>query len=200
MDEHSHHRNLLRLTGDTERRAAETVRNLQGWEPAVREVRGWPSYVEEPLRALDHTARRLGVDKLLYKDESGRFGRELASFKALGAPYAVYSLLADVVEGKTGVRPTASQLRGGDFRAITERVTACVATDGNQGRGLAYGARTFGCRCVTYVHGHVSPGREEAMERLGAIVIRIDGEYEASVARARQDADINDWHFVSSTS
>lgn len=98
------------------------------------------------------------------------------------------------------VHPTSAQLRAGGFREITERITVCVATDGNQGRGLAYGARIFGCRCVIYIHGHVSPGRKEAMEKLGAIVIRIDGEYEASVARAKEDARINGWHFVSSTS
>lgn len=34
----------------------------------------------------------------------------------------------------------------------------------------------------------------------GAIVIRIDGEYEASVARAKEDARMNGWYFVSSTS
>jgi diaminopropionate ammonia-lyase len=195
-----HHHNSRRLTEAAERRAAEAVRNLQGWERAVEDVRGWPEYAEQPLRTLDRAAGRIGVDRLYYKDESQRFGRELGSFKALGAPYAVSRLLADVVEAETGVRPTASQLRNGEFREITERVTVCVATDGNQGRGLAYAARTFGCRCVTYIHGHVSPGRKEAMERLGAVVIRIDGEYEASVARAREDADVNDWHFVSSTS
>jgi diaminopropionate ammonia-lyase len=53
---------------------------------------------------------------------------------------------------------------------------------------------------VVYIHGHVSEGRKEAIERYGAIVIRIDGEYEQSVARAREDCRINGWHFVSSTS
>lgn len=38
------------------------------------------------------------------------------------------------------------------------------------------------------------------MKELGAIVIRIDGEYEASVARAKEDARMNGWYFVSSTS
>ncbi|WP_083860158.1 diaminopropionate ammonia-lyase [Bradyrhizobium diazoefficiens] len=142
----------------------------------------------------------LWIAKLLYKDESQRFGRELGSFKALGAPYTVSSLLRDEVERITGERPTTAELRTVKYRRITERVTVCVATDGNQGRGLAYGAREFGCRCVIYIHGHVSPGRKEAIERYGAIVIRIDGEYEASVARAREDARMNSWHFVSSTS
>lgn len=112
----------------------------------------------------------------------------------------MFAILRDFVEAKTSHRPSAQELRSGRFRDLTEQVTVCVATDGNQGRGLAYGARTFGCRCVTYLHSHVSPGRAEALRALGSIVIRINGEYEDSVARAREDATINDWHFVSRTS
>lgn len=197
---YAHHLNTRRLTAETAERAAEPVRNLQGWNEAVDEIHSWPEYEPQPLHVLDGAAAKLGLGKVYYKDESQRFGRELGSFKALGAPYTVARLLADEVERVTGTRPTHEQLRSGEFRAITERVTVCVATDGNQGRGLAYGARTFGCRCVDYIHDHVSPGRKEAMERLGAIVIRIDGEYEASVARAKEDARMNGWHFVSSTS
>jgi diaminopropionate ammonia-lyase len=180
--------------------AKAAVANLQGWDAAVAEVKEWPGYKPLPLWALDKTAAKLGLGKVYYKDESQRFGRELASFKALGAPYAVYMLLADAVGAKTGKRPTATQLRDREFAEITQRVTVCVATDGNQGRGLAHAAKVFGCRCVIYIHGHVSPGRKEAMESLGAIVIRIDGEYEASVKRAKEDGRINGWHFVSSTS
>jgi diaminopropionate ammonia-lyase len=53
---------------------------------------------------------------------------------------------------------------------------------------------------VDYIHSHVSPGRAEMIKDLGAVVIRIDGEYEASVERAKEDARMNGWHFVSSTS
>ncbi|MEY9178860.1 diaminopropionate ammonia-lyase [Bradyrhizobium sp. USDA 326] len=200
MTAYSHHHNSKRLTPLTEGSAAEATRNLQEWAGAVHEIRTWPEYAPQPLHSLDRTARELGVGRIFYKDESQRFGRELASFKALGAPYAIASLLRDEVERITGERPTTKELRKGKYRHITERVTVCVATDGNQGRGLAYGAREFGCRCVIYIHGHVSPGRKEAIEKYGAIVIRINGEYEASVARAKEDARMNGWHFVSSTS
>ena len=87
----------------------------------------------------------------------------------------------------------ADDLRSGTYADITGDVTVCVATDGNQGRGLAYGAQTFGCRCVTYAHRHVSDNRVRAMKDLGATVIRVDGEYGASVARAREDARMNGW-------
>ncbi|MDF2688148.1 MAG: Diaminopropionate ammonia-lyase [Microvirga sp.] len=195
-----HHFNTKRLTPETEKAAAVSAKNLSDWGPAVEEIHTWPEYEKQPLHILDRTADRVGVAKLYYKDESQRFGTELGSFKALGAPYSVAKLLADEVERQTGVRPTTDDLRSGKYREITERVTVCVATDGNQGRGLAFAAKTFGCRCVIYIHSHVSPGRKEAMERYGAIVIRLDGEYEASVARSKEDARMNGWHFCSSTS
>jgi hypothetical protein len=189
-----------RLSPVTAQPAQMCIANLGNWDAAVEEVRSWPEYRPEPLRALPNRARELGLAELHYKDESQRFGRELGSFKALGAPYAVFAILRDFVEAKTSHRPSAQELRSSRFRDLTDQVTVCVATDGNQGCGLAYGARTFGCRCVAYLHSHVSPGRAEAMRALGSIVIRINGEYEDSVARAREDAEINDWRFVSSTS
>ncbi|TAM51181.1 MAG: diaminopropionate ammonia-lyase [Paraburkholderia sp.] len=181
-------------------RASPAVKNLGEWRLAVKEIHGWPEYVAQPLHSLDNLATQMNVSKIYYKDESRRFGRGMGSFKALGAPYAVFRILADAVEKKTGTRPTSDDLRQGKYRDITERITVTVATDGNQGRGLAYAAKAFGCRCVIYIHEHVSQGRKDAMEVLGAIVIRIQGEYEACVARSRNDAKNNGWHFVSSTS
>ncbi|EJN39650.1 threonine dehydratase [Pseudomonas sp. GM84] len=198
--EYVHHRSSVNTLPEKRQDAQTAVDNLKHWQPAVAEVKQWPGYEVLPLWSLPHQAAQLGVGSIFYKDESQRFGRKLGSFKALGAPYTVFMLLADAVERATGNRPSAAQLRSGEFKAITERVTVCVATDGNQGRGLAHAAATFHCRCVVYIHGHVSPGRKEAMEAYGAIVIRIDGEYEASVKRAKEDGRMNGWHFVSSTS
>jgi len=198
--EYQHCKNVKRLDAVRSDRASRAVANLGEWRSAVEEIHGWPEYTIQPLHSLDHLATSLGVSKIYYKDESQRFGRRLGSFKALGAPYAVFCILATVVEKQTGTRPSSEDLRSGKYRAITERITVTVATDGNQGRGLAYAAKIFGCRCVIYIHGHVSEGRKEAIEALGAIVIRIEGEYEASVGRSRNDAKNNGWHFVSSTS
>ncbi|KXH61542.1 hypothetical protein CSAL01_08348 [Colletotrichum salicis] len=108
-------------------------------------------------------------------NESRRFGTDLGSFKALGAPFAVYRILADEVHRQTGAYPSSAELRTSKYHHITQQVTVCVATDGNQGRELAYGAKVFGCRCVDYIHGHGSPVRAKMMMDLGAIVIRIDG-------------------------
>ncbi|KAF5008131.1 hypothetical protein FDECE_5567 [Fusarium decemcellulare] len=195
-----HHYNTRRLDKAGESAAAVCVENLSKWADAVEEIRTWPEYEPQPLRSLPHQAKRMGIANLFFKDESNRFGTSLGSFKALGAPYAVFEILADEVFLHTGVRPTSAELRSGKHKDITNKITVCVATDGNQGRGLAYGAKIFGCRCVDYIHNHVSPGRAGMMRDLGAIVIRIDGEYEASVERAKEDARMNGWHFVSSTS
>ncbi|KAI0899102.1 tryptophan synthase beta subunit-like PLP-dependent enzyme [Annulohypoxylon nitens] len=200
MESVSHVSNRRRLSKNAESNAAACVRNLSSWDHAVEEIKAWPEYKPQPLHSLANSAKELRIASLLVKDESQRFGSSLGSFKALGAPFAVYKILADEVFAKTGVRPTSTQLRSGQYSEITERVTVCVATDGNQGRGLAYGAKIFGCRCVDYIHGHVSEGRADAMKDLGATVIRVDGEYELSVERAKEDARMNGWHFASSTS
>ncbi|KAI3573545.1 tryptophan synthase beta subunit-like PLP-dependent enzyme [Fusarium oxysporum f. sp. albedinis] len=198
--EYTHFHNKTRLDKAGESAAAVCVENLSKWAEAIQEISTWPEYEPQPLHSLPHQAKQLGISKLFFKDESKRFGTSLGSFKALGAPYAVFKILADQVFSETGDMPTSEELRTGKYKHITQKVTVCVATDGNQGRGLAYGAKIFGCRCVDYIHNHVSSGRAEMMKDLGAIVIRINGEYEASVERAKEDARMNGWHFVSSTS
>lgn len=197
---YSHYSNTHRLSkaaGDT---AAICVQNLDDWGPAVKEIQTWSEYEPQPLRSLPQIAKTLGLGNIFVKDESKRFGSDLGSFKALGAPFAVYRILANEIQRQISVYPSSAELRTGKYHHITQQITVCVATDGNQGRGLAYGAKIFGCRCVDYIHSHVSPGRAKMMMDLGAIVIRVDGEYEASVNRAKEDARINGWHFVSSTS
>lgn len=196
----SHVSNMWRLDENAEAEALACMQNLANWAPAVEEIANWPEYSPQPLHSLSNYAKKIGVRNLYVKDESKRFGIELGSFKALGAPYAVYKILCHEVFKSQGVRPTAAELRSGRYRNVTEQVTVCVATDGNQGRGLAYGAMIFGCRCVDYIHGHVSEGRRKKMMYYGAVVIRIDGEYEDAVERAKEDARMNEWHFVSSTS
>lgn len=195
-----HHYSTRRLSRVTEDAAANCISNLSNWAAAVQEIQTWPEYEPQPLRSLPRLAENLGLGDIFVKDESNRFGKRLGSFKALGAPYAVYQILAEEVHRQTGVRPSSAELRTSKYHHITQQVTVCVATDGNQGRGLAYGAKVFGCRCVDYIHSHVSPERAKAMMDFGAVVIRIDGEYEASVERAKEDARMNGWHFVSSTS
>ena len=119
----------------------------------------------------------------------------------MGGAYAVSSLLADQLESRHGIAGvTAETLRGGRHRELTAAITVASATDGNHGRSVAWGARLFGCRCVIYIHAEVSAGREAALRDQGAEVIRVDGNYDASVARCADDAAENGWFVVSDTS
>ncbi|MDB4073573.1 diaminopropionate ammonia-lyase [Ascidiaceihabitans sp.] len=79
-------------------------------------------------------------------------------------------------------------------------ITLVSATDGNHGKSLSWGAQRFGAPCRIYIHHDVSENRAQAMRDFGAVVIRVDGDYDTSVVEARDDADTNGWCVVSDTS
>ncbi len=175
------------------------VLNAMEHAVAMTEIVSWPGYVETPLVRLDGLALRAGVARIWYKDESGRFG--LGSFKALGGAYAVFRLLANEIEQKSGASNlSASDLAEGHYREIISGLTVTCATDGNHGRSVAWGARLFGCRCVIYLHSTVSESRQAAIEALGATVVRTQGNYDDSVRHAAADAKTYGRFVVSDTS
>ncbi|MBI3516387.1 MAG: diaminopropionate ammonia-lyase [Proteobacteria bacterium] len=178
--------------------AQETIMNAAGHQAAFAEITQWPGYAPTPLLALDDIAREVGVAAVHYKDEAGRFG--LGSFKALGGPYAVRRHLGAVLDATLGRAVATAELLDGRHRALTEGVTVTTATDGNHGRAVAWAAALFGCRAVIYLHHGVSPGRQAAIERYGATVVRTPGHYDDSVRRAAADAAANGWTVVSDTS
>lgn len=158
---------------------------------------GMPGYAPTPLVALSDLADQLGLAAIHYKDESGRFG--LGSFKALGGAYAVARVIMRRAEA-AGVALAMDDIVAGQARAITEGITVCCATDGNHGRSVAWGARTFGCRCVIFIHATVSEGRKHAIEAYGAEVRRTAGNYDDSVREAEATARREGWIVVSDTS
>jgi diaminopropionate ammonia-lyase len=123
--EYSHRYNNNRLDNAGESAAAICVENLSKWTEAVEEIHTRPEYEPQPLRSLSNQVQHMGIRKLFCKDESKRFGVSLASFKALGASYAVYKILANEVFSQTGIRPTSVALWSGKFKDITQRVTVC---------------------------------------------------------------------------
>jgi diaminopropionate ammonia-lyase len=174
------------------------VLSPEGFAEAEREITHWPGYQPTELVALPGLARAAGIGELWYKDESTRFG--LGSFKALGGAYAVFRHLAGVIEKRTGKRPTSAEVMAGKHREVARGVTVCTATDGNHGRSVAWGARMFGCPCVIYIHATVSEGRKAAIEKFGAEVRRVAGNYDDSVHQAAADAEANGWQVISDTS
>jgi diaminopropionate ammonia-lyase len=166
-------------------------------EAARREITSWPGYRPTPLVALPGLARAAGVAAVHYKDEAHRF--ELQSFKALGGAYAVLRLLQDILAAEGHPDVSAQDLIGGAHRERVARETVCCATDGNHGRSVAWGARMFGCGCRIYIHENVSEDREAAIAAFGAIMVRLPGDYDASVRAAARDAERNGWHLVADT-
>jgi diaminopropionate ammonia-lyase len=157
----------------------------------------WSALSKEPtpLRQLPDLAAHLQIATLGVKDESLR--SELGSFKALGAPIALVRLILRLWPERA-LDPHA--LIAGQYRALTEGLTAISATDGNHGRALAAAARSVGCRCVIVLHAQVGMEREQAIAAYGAEIVRIAGNYDESVAEAARLASANGWHVVSDTS
>ncbi|ASP33075.1 diaminopropionate ammonia-lyase [Labrenzia sp. VG12] len=178
--------------------AAERVLSKDAFDRACAEITAWPGYEKTPLHALDALATAIGVDAVLYKHEGARFG--LGSFKALGGAFAAQRVLQREVSLRKGWKVSLSEIRAGRFARECAEITLVSATDGNHGRSLAWGCKRFGAPCRIYIHAEVSEGRAEAMRALGAEVIRIEGDYDASVALAKQEAEENGWFVVSDTS
>jgi diaminopropionate ammonia-lyase len=174
------------------------ILSLTAFQDAKREITSWPGYAPTPLRRLKKLAAGAGVAEIAYKDEAGRFG--LGSFKAIGGAYAVCKLLRNKVHAQTGTSISSTDLITARYADLTRANTVTCATDGNHGRAVAWGAQTFGCRCVIYVHETVSEGRCRAIAKYGAEVRRVTGTFDDAVRRAAFDAATHGWLVVSDTS
>ncbi len=134
-----------------------------------------PELKPTPLVSLPALASSLGLDALLVKDESTRFG--MNAFKIAGVAYAVDRLL-----------------RGGQAAVL-----AC-ATEGNHGRAVARVARERGLRAVVYMRDSAASSRIDAIRREGADVVLVAGTYDDSVKRMAEEAGRSGFTIVSDTS
>ena len=178
--------------------AYETVLTRDDFNNATQEITTWQGYEATPLHELKALADALEIDSIYYKDEGSRFN--LGSFKALGGAYAGLKLVQRELSKRLDLKISTADIRAGKYKDDVAKITLVSATDGNHGRSLSWGAKMFGAPCKIYIHSEVSEGRAQSMRDLGADVIRIDGDYDASVDSARIDAEKNDWFVVSDTS
>jgi diaminopropionate ammonia-lyase len=178
--------------------AKDSVITRQNFSDAITEITTWENYAPTSLYELNALAKDIGVQAVYYKDEAPRFN--LASFKALGGAYAALRVLGDQLTTQLGQAVTLRDIRAGHYKAEAALMTMVSATDGNHGRSLAWGCQRFGIPCRIYIHTEVSEARAKAMRALGAAVIRIQGDYDASVTFARQEAEKNGWFIISDTS
>ncbi|NOX69384.1 MAG: diaminopropionate ammonia-lyase [Gammaproteobacteria bacterium] len=194
----TYHKNSRAIPGEAFPDSLQWVLGDADCTLARKVIEGWDGYQITPLHSLDKLAGEIGIGHLYYKDESSRFG--LGSFKALGGAYAVLRLLAKEISGVIGKPVSDTEIGDGTYAEVASRLTVVTATDGNHGRSVAWGARKFGCRCKIYIHAKVSKQRAQAMTDLGAEVIRVSGNYDASVHQVATDAATNNWFVVSDTS
>ena len=138
--------------------------------------RGLDGYQPTPLVQADAVARDLGLERLLVKNESNRFG--LPAFKFLGASWAVAQLL--------GGGTDFAQLRRAALDAGIGRLIA--ATEGNHGQAVARMAGAIGLEAIIYVPAAMAPARREALLSEGATVIEVDGRYDDAVRAAASAA------------
>lgn len=178
--------------------AAERILTRQAFADAQSEITQWDGYAATPLESLPALAATIGVGEILYKHEGPRFG--LGSFKALGGSFAAQRVLQREISSRIGKPVTLQDIRTGKYKSECADITLVSATDGNHGRSLAWGCLRFGAPCRIYIHAEVSEGRAGAMRDLGAEVIRIKGDYDASVDLAKREAAENGWFVVSDTS
>lgn len=175
--------------------ALRQVMNIAQARAARRSLAHWDllAPAPTPVWPLPHLARELRVAAIGVKDESAR--STLGSFKVLGAPVALLRLVQ-----RRWPNWTDADLLAGRHAGALAGLVVISATDGNHGRALAAAARALGCRCVIVLHAQVSAEREQAIAALGARIVRVAGNYDASVHEAARLAGANGWQVVSDTS
>jgi diaminopropionate ammonia-lyase len=156
------------------------------------------NYKPTPLHRLSGLAAALGVGEILMKDEGLRLG--LGSFKALGGSYAVTRLVLEAASRRIGRPVGIEELHSAHVHETASQLTVACATDGNHGRSVAQGAQLVGTRAVIFVHSGVSDERIAAIAHYGAEIIRVDGNYDDSVAEASRVCGEHGWIVVSDTS
>jgi len=144
-------------------------------DEAVHAISKWETYTPTPLRKLNKLETELGFKEIYYKDEDKRFN--LKSFKALGGAFAVNKIANDKND-----------------------VTVATATAGNHGRSVAWGAQRLGLKCKIFISEFVSEARASAMKNLGADIIRVKGNYDASLKECIKQSEKNNWEIVQDVS
>ena len=134
-------------------------------------ISNWENYKSTPLLELNKLSKKLNLKNIFYKDESHRF--HLKSFKALGGAYAVEK----ITKGN-------------------KKITVATATAGNHGRSVSWGAQRLGLNCKIFISEYVSDSRANVMRDLGADVIRVKGNYDASLKECIKQSQKNGWEII----
>ena len=140
-----------------------------------KSISKWKGYSPTPLLKLNKLNKKLQLKNIFYKDESKRF--HLKSFKALGGAYAVEKISKKA-----------------------KKIIVSSATAGNHGRSVAWGAKRLKLQCKIFVSQYVSETRVKEIKKFGAEVIRVRGNYEASLKECQLLSKKNNWKIVQDVS
>lgn len=164
---------------ESAREARAFHRTLSGYQPT-------------PLHSLPAFAAALGVENVLVKDESKRFG--LNAFKMLGGAWAIARLLCEEYQ---------LDIHHFSFESFRQQhpqpLTFTSTTDGNHGRGVAWAARELGQRAVIFMPKGSSAARVGHITDLGAECIVTDMNYDDTVRLTMRTAQEKGWKVVQDT-
>lgn len=150
---------------------SEQYRQVEAFHQTLKQ------YAPTPLINLSKLAEKLGIQAILVKDESHRFG--LNAFKALGASYAVHRYL--------------------EQHPHTQPVFV-TTTDGNHGKGVAWAALQVGCRSEIFMPKGTVASRVQAIEALGNAKVTVtEWGYDDTVRWTRDYAQRNGYVLVQDT-
>lgn len=158
--------------------------------------RAFPMYKETPLVHLNTLANRLGVKKIMVKDESHRFG--LNAFKVLGGSYAIGKIVAEKL-GMDLKDLSFDRLISDEIREKLGEMTFVTATDGNHGRGVAWTANQLKQKSIVYMPRGTAQERADNIAKENADVTVLDKNYDECVQIANDLAEKNGYVFVQDT-
>lgn len=156
----------------------------------------FPMYKPTPFRQLTALAGALGVQDILVKDESHRFG--LNAFKVLGGSYAIGRVVADKL-GEDLTKLPFERLISNEIRQKLGSVTFVTATDGNHGRGVAWTANQLKQHSIVFMPRGSAQERVRNIEAEGAQVIVGDCNYDEAVRMANNLAQEKGYILVQDT-
>ncbi|KAI4908435.1 uncharacterized protein J4E92_010887 [Alternaria infectoria] len=127
--------------------------------------RSLPDYAVTPLIPLPDLAQQLGIGHILLKDESARLG--LPAFKILGASWAIQVALTKKLS-----LPTTATL---------DELGAAARKEGVE--------LYLGVKAVIFVPDFMDRATQEKIRGEGATVVVVDGDYDFSIEKAREEAE-----------
>ena len=140
-------------------------------DDAYASISSWDGYKPTPLIDLNKLSKNYNLNKIFYKDESKRF--KLKSFKALGGAYAVEKISAG-----------------------NKDIIVSTATAGNHGKSVAWGAQRLGLKSKIFISENVSESRAKDIASFGAEIIRVKGNYDASLKACITQSTENNWEII----